>query len=645
MAKADLHVHSRYSEHPSEWFLQRLGASESYTEPELIYQTAKARGMTFVTITDHNRIEGSVLLKERYPEEVFTGVEATAYFPEDGCKIHVLLYGLTETEFQEAQRLRRDIYELREFIVQNRLAHSVAHATFHVNKKLRQEHVEKLMLLFNIFEGINGGRNRINNDTWMKILEGLTPDTISDLYGRYRVEPVGPDPWIKGLTGGSDDHAGIFIGQTYTVARARNVAEFLERLRVKRTYAEGRHNDFQSLALSFYKVGYEFSKTKSSALSRSFFHLLSEALFEKKPATVKGWFHSRKIKAIRRKGAGTISGQFAGLLESLKVDRGLPVEEMFGIVYESLSGITDEFFRTLLVSMEKNLRRADLFNLIRDISSSLPGIFLSVPFYSTLQHMYQGRDLLESLKAKYLPSQALRSKTILWFTDTIQESGGLGTTLLGLARSAERLGLDVKFVSAFPPWEKTADLPSSVVNLPFIYEFTLSAGDGVKLRIPAMLKALKIIHRYEPDEIWLSTPGPLGLLGLLMAAIFQARKVGLLHSDLGQEAAALIPDEDVTALVDDYTCWFYGHMDEVLVPSAEAARRLEDKGHARARLRVVPIEPGGWLSSSQGAAGETPDLAPSRGRATWDSVIVDLLGGEAGSPRPSETDATMSTDA
>lgn len=628
MAKADLHVHSRYSEHPSEWFLQRLGAAESYTEPELIYRTAKARGMTFVTITDHNRIEGSVLLKELHPEEVFTGVEATVYFPEDGCKVHLLLYGLSEAEFQEVQRLRRDIYELREFIVQNGLAHSVAHATFHVNMKLRLEHVEKMMLLFNVFEGINGGRNRINNDIWMKVIESLTPDTIATLYGRYRIEPVGPDPWIKGMTGGSDDHAGIFIGQTHTAARARSAAEFLERLRAKRTYAEGRHNDFQSLALSFYKVGYEFSKTKSSAFSRTFFHLLSETLFEKKPASVKGWLQNRKIRAVRRRAAGTLSGQLAGLLESLKRDDGRPVEDVFRSVYERLSAISDEFFRALFVSMERNLRRADLVSLIRDVSSSLPGIFLSVPFYSTLQHMYQGRDLLQLLKARYLPSPAPQTKTVLWFTDTIDGPGRLGEILLALGRAAERLGLDVKMVTCFPPDSAPADLPLWVINLPFIFEFAVPDGDGVKLRIPAMLEALKIIHRYEPDEFWLSTPGPLGLLGLLLANVFQARKVGLCHGDPGRDAAALMADGDIAGLVDDYTRWFYGHLDEVVAPSAEAARGLEGKGLSPARLRVVRIGSAGWLNPAQGTSPPVPDDEGFPEGAAWDPVILELIGGE-----------------
>jgi len=129
MAKADLHVHSRYSEHPSEWFLQRLGAGESYTEPDTIYNLAKSRRMDFVTITDHNRIDGVQILMEKYPDEVFMGVEATAYFPEDGCKVHILIYDFTPEQFDEIQRLRTNIYQLRDFIIANHLPYSLAHAT------------------------------------------------------------------------------------------------------------------------------------------------------------------------------------------------------------------------------------------------------------------------------------------------------------------------------------------------------------------------------------------------------------------------------------------------------------------------------------------------------------------------------------
>ena len=80
MAKTDLHVHSKYSEHSSDWFLKRIGANESYVNPDDNYILARQNGMDFVTITDHNRIDGSIYLQEKYPDNVFSGVELTTYF-------------------------------------------------------------------------------------------------------------------------------------------------------------------------------------------------------------------------------------------------------------------------------------------------------------------------------------------------------------------------------------------------------------------------------------------------------------------------------------------------------------------------------------------------------------------------------------
>jgi predicted metal-dependent phosphoesterase TrpH len=103
-SKVDLHVHSKYSDRPSEWILRRIGSPECYTEPKTIYERARRRGMQFVTITDHNCIRGA--LDIAHLEGVLIGNEITTYFPEDRCKIHVLAWDITESQFVEIQRLR-----------------------------------------------------------------------------------------------------------------------------------------------------------------------------------------------------------------------------------------------------------------------------------------------------------------------------------------------------------------------------------------------------------------------------------------------------------------------------------------------------------------------------------------------------------
>ncbi|MDD5674197.1 MAG: hypothetical protein PHC61_08545, partial [Chitinivibrionales bacterium] len=289
MARADLHVHSCFSDHPSEWFLQRLGARESYIEPEAVYAAAKNEGMDFVTLTDHNCIDGVLHLKERHPGDVFTGVEVTAYFPEDGAKIHVLIWGLTKEQFKEIDKIRTNLYDLQRFLVEQGLAHAVAHATFSINRRLCLEHIERLFVLFDNFETINGSRSRVSNENLAQVLAALTPEHLQDLAEKYFLSMSPDQPHCKGFVGGSDDHSGLFTGKTFTKAEAANADEFLARIKQKQTMPEGRHNDYQGLAFAIYKVAYDFYKSRS-ALSPSLFDAINGLIFDGRPIGMKNKF-------------------------------------------------------------------------------------------------------------------------------------------------------------------------------------------------------------------------------------------------------------------------------------------------------------------------------------------------------------------
>ncbi|MDD3052114.1 MAG: phosphoesterase, partial [Candidatus Cloacimonetes bacterium] len=391
MAKADLHCHSVFSEHPSEWFLQRIGAAESYTEPEYIFKEQLKRGMDFVTITDHNRIGGVLLLKEKYPDRIITGVESTVYFPEDGCKIHLLVYGLNEAQFNEIQKIRKDIYQTRDYIKEQNLAYSVAHATYSVNGRLQADHLRKLLLLFDNFEGINGGRNHLNNVGWMNVLTNLTPSHIDKLYQRYRIEPFSDNSWTKGITGGSDDHAGLFLGRTYTEALANTPEEFLQKIREKKIICDGRHNDYQSLAFTIYKIAIDYSKTKSTEFSKTIMSQLTDFLVDNKTLS---WKYRLKVRKSEEQDINSrLKTAFAELTNALKKEN--KIDKRFDLFYEKISDITDLFFTSLFESTTKELAQGNFVKMIRNVSSSLPGFFLTLPFFTTLQHMHRNRELIE----------------------------------------------------------------------------------------------------------------------------------------------------------------------------------------------------------------------------------------------------------
>jgi len=586
LAKIDLHVHSKYSGRPADWFLQKFGTNESYTEPDIIYKTAKEEGMDFITVTDHNKIEASLILQKKYPDEVITGCEFTTYFPEDHCKIHLLTYGITEKQFEELNLLRENIYEMRNYIKENNIAYSIAHATYSINGKLTINHLEKLILMFDVFEGINGSRNRIGNDIWMLVLNSLTPEIIEELYNKHKIEPISKDPWVKGFTGGSDDHAALFIARTYTKTDALTKEELLDELKNKKTLAGGRHNDYRSFAFTLYKILYEFSKNQSKKISKSIISQLSEMVFEKKDFNFINWLKIQSIKKKKKKDKDDIKLHLYELIKTLKKNHELPFEMKFDMVFHKISDIFDGFIKLLLKSLSKSMKKGDIVNVIKNISSLIPGAFLTFPFFSTLYHMYSLRPIIRELEEKFLNKVLPKKKKIMWFTDTINELNGVAYTIKKIGWYGFSSGRDLKIVSSLNEDEINNELPPNFINIPSIFNFKMPHYETITLRIPSLLKTIEMLYEYEPDEVYISTPGPIGLLGFLFAKLISAKTIGVYHTDFTEQAKRIVKNDVLPEAIEITTKWFFTNMDKTAVPTNEYINILEQRGYDRNKMAV-----------------------------------------------------------
>src|ERR1041385_8508994 len=176
MSRCDLHIHSRFSARSEEWLFRRFDFPDSYTDPRDLYRLVRERGMDFVTITDHDTIEGNLQILDL--EHTFISEEVTTYFPHDPCKIHLLVWGITEAQHAEIVRLRDNIFDLQKYLQGQTIAHSVAHPLYSINGKLDASHLERLILLFKHFEGINGLRDALLSELARDLFASLTPGKI-----------------------------------------------------------------------------------------------------------------------------------------------------------------------------------------------------------------------------------------------------------------------------------------------------------------------------------------------------------------------------------------------------------------------------------------------------------------------------------
>ncbi|SLM32643.1 Putative glycosyl transferase, group 1 family protein (modular protein) [Desulfamplus magnetovallimortis] len=592
---ADLHVHSMASKRPSEWFLQRVGARESYTDIDTLYAKAKEQEMTYVTVTDHNTIEGGLELMAKYPEDTFLSVEATTYFPENKCKIHILIYDITPEQFTEIEQLRKNIYTLRDYLFSENLAHSVAHATYSVNKKLDMDTLEKLILMFDVFEGLNGSRNRLYNEIWQKVLENLTREKIDILIARHGINPLSEEPWRKGITGGSDDHATLFIGQTFTssVIPEDEKKEYffgkealINAIREKRTSCSGRCNDYKSFAFSIYKIFCDFSSRKDNHNVSGIRELINALVFNgNRENGLKNWVTRWKIKRgkdVKDK----LLLRFFDDVQAWAQNEDMDVEARMERIYQNMATLLDGYIVMLCESLIKDFSKGDAGKLFKNISSSLPLMFISIPFFSSLKHLYMDRDLIAELKERYIPCKGEEQKRTLWFTDTIDDLNGVSINLKNYMKSFEERGSQIRFVVCLPE-SRSHILSSNTINLPDIFSHTPEFYNSYTLRIPSILNAVENIYKYRPEKIIISTPGPVGLIGLLMSQLLGIPCSAIYHTDFAYQAEYIFNDEGISSFVHRYISWFYGCADTIRVPTAEYIKILETEGYKREKMKVL----------------------------------------------------------
>ncbi|MGH7215011.1 MAG: PHP domain-containing protein, partial [Tepidisphaeraceae bacterium] len=168
--RADLHCHSIASNKAAEVVLEAISCPECYSAPVDVRAQAKKRGMDFVTITDHDTIDGALSIADQF-DDLLVGEELTCWFPEDRCKMHVLVWGVTPQQHDALQARAENIYDVAEYVERQRIAHAVAHPIYRQNDRLERWHLERLILMFKGFECLNGAHSPLHREAFEPVLD------------------------------------------------------------------------------------------------------------------------------------------------------------------------------------------------------------------------------------------------------------------------------------------------------------------------------------------------------------------------------------------------------------------------------------------------------------------------------------------
>lgn len=184
-----------------------------------------------MTITNHNNARSCWDLLDK-GRDVLVGAEFTVAFPEHDTRIHVLTYGFNPTQEARLNELRDNAYDFAAYTMEQDLVTVAAHPLFFETRDAQPslDLVERLTLLFDNFEVINGQRDTRQNLLVSAWLESLDEEQLTEMSRRHSI-PLGAfcrRPLEKGLTGGSDCHMSMFVGTTGTRVFVQNLSERLK---------------------------------------------------------------------------------------------------------------------------------------------------------------------------------------------------------------------------------------------------------------------------------------------------------------------------------------------------------------------------------------------------------------------------------
>jgi len=541
LAKADLHLHSKASNLPAGWFTKLINCPESYAEPLEIYKRLKERGMSFVTITDHNTING--VLEIAHLPDVFISCEYTVAFPEEETRVHVLVYGLEEKYHQDLLKLRENIYEFVSYLKKENLPHSLAHPLYSVQgTKLNRRIIDKLGLLFDNWEIVNGTRGHKIKEIEERIAKLYSGwDKIRELEERYRIKSMRSREHIS-FTAGSDDHGGMDVGKTWTaVEGAKTKEEFLRGLLEGKTLVSSESLGEERLINIITRVGYGYIKNKFQ-LPESAKSILDYIFMYSHDPTI-----------------GLAIGYFTGI----NGDRTRLIKSLL----ETLPFLAYERF-----TKNKSLMDLAMFAL------SIPFSFLPLLVKYILK---REEKRIENI-TKEFGIRKQRETKVAYFTDTYWDINGVARTAQIIRKITEEERLPFHFFIS----SKEAYTKGNLTSLKAKLTMPVPFYEELRFGIPSMGELIEVLEKEGFTHVHVSTPGPLGIMAFVAAKVLGLKVSLAYHTDLPKYAYIYTKDEELERFLLKLFTGVANLSDKFFVPSEYYQRRFIGEGVEPMKVKI-----------------------------------------------------------
>ncbi|CAG0963857.1 phosphatidylinositol alpha 1,6-mannosyltransferase [Phycisphaerales bacterium] len=176
---------------------------------------------------------------------------------------------------------------------------------------------------------------------------------------------------------------------------------------------------------------------------------------------------------------------------------------------------------------------------------------------------------------------------VLLFTDTLGDVNGVSRFIRNAAEHSLANGQDLQVVTS-----TNFECPreANIHNFKPIFATKMPRYAHLELALPPLVRMLRFAGAHRPDVIHISTPGPVGVVGMIASRMLRAPIVGVYHTDFPAYVDHLFNDDSLTYFTSRFMRAFYSPFRSILTRSREYVASLERLGMQRER--ILPLKPG-----------------------------------------------------
>jgi glycosyltransferase involved in cell wall biosynthesis/predicted metal-dependent phosphoesterase TrpH len=577
--RVDMHCHSTASEVSKLGVQRALGLPECATPPEEVYELAKRRGMDFVTITDHDTIDGALAIADR--PDVFVSEELTAHFRGEPQAVHVLCYGIAPEDHEWLQANSGDVELCAMYLYDQDIVCALAHPYYAVGAPLTARHRRRLAELFGIWETRNGARAReLNRPAAMYV------DTLDG----------------TGI-GGSDDHAGVDIGRTWTEApAAATPTEFLAHMRAGDVTAKGKQGSaakwaHAAIALAARSLGHDGCEGDPEAPDPRRVMTMVQRLLREGDARhgatgadvtpadarclLRAWLSAVELDHLDERGLIAYM-QEDGFSHSDLYRRACRLHErklraaveraVRAIAGDAAHGASGTSAYTAVGDAEAGDAVTKTPTAIdeREVGSAAAGLFESciaaIPYAPATAFLSSEQSKL----ARYAAASDGEPPRIAILADGIGSMHGVTRTIEEIRRRGVP-DFEIEVVATDPDVDR---------RLSAVSEFDVPFYPGLRIGVPSLTAAVQTLTEGDFDALHVCSPGPVGVAGALLARALGLPLIGSYHTELAAYAKLRSEDRRIAEAMGMAVGAFYKACDLVLSPSPASDAALASIGMA-----------------------------------------------------------------